>query len=72
MGTSHAFKFGAAGGSDVKAPEQEESWFENAKVASALLQCPGQVAGGASDALAPSKRPACPVSASRPAGGHSC
>ena len=71
MGTSHAFKFGAAGGSDIKAPEQEESWFENAEVASALPQCPGQVAGSASDAPAPSKGPACPVSASRPAEGHS-
>ena len=71
MGTSHAFKLGAARGSDVKAPEQEESWFENAEVASTLLQCPGQVAGGASNAPASSKGPACPVSASRHAGGHS-
>ena len=67
MGTSHAFKFEAVGGSDVKAPEQEESWFENAEVASALLQCPGQVPGGASNAPAPSKGPARPVAASRPA-----
>jgi len=66
-GRAPASKVGAAGGGDVKAPDQEEELIEDAEVASAVLQCPGQVAGGASKAPAPSKGPARPIAASRPA-----
>jgi len=57
-GRAPASKVGAAGGGDVKAPDQEEELIKDAEVASAVLQCPGQVAGGASNTPAPSKGPA--------------
>ena len=70
-GRAPASEVGAARGGDVKAPRVVPSWFEQSDVASAVLQCPGQVAGGAFNAPAPSKGLARPVAASSSAGVHS-
>ena len=55
----------------VRHQTKGRSCFKQSEVASAVLQCPGQVEGGGSNAPAPSMETARPVAASRSAGVHS-